>query len=309
MTETPKPEPACAGSARPELPGAGLAKFMRLRGYDVLESAGAYWQRYKHGFYMSIPPHVRPAPAPFEIGRMLQSAHAVGAWYPSLDRPGWSSGLYVCRPENWKTSRKQSQKARRGLERCEIRIATASVLVDQGLDLNLATMHRQGRYDPEFGQRSRWLRLVEAAGISPNIVLFGAFIGARLAAYVIASREDGWLHLLYKMSRTEDLSQRSNYALDYWIIREAAKDGEIKAVSNGSASLAHSWGGHEYKRRLGYDISPHHLVIELHPALARAVANGLVTRTIFMLQRMRPNDRRLELAANALSGAVLSRAH
>ena len=48
---------------------------------------------------------------------------------------------------------KQRRRVRHGLESLYVRPATKAQLLSQGWSLNLSTMARQGRFDPEFGNR------------------------------------------------------------------------------------------------------------------------------------------------------------
>jgi hypothetical protein len=199
------------------------------------------------------------------------------------------------------------QKVRRGLERCEVRRVEHDELVGQGMALNLETMGRQGRFDPEFGERKQWERLVDAIDAVPAMAAVGAFIDGRLAAYVVTCREDGWLHLVHKMSRVADLENCPNHVLDYSITLEAVADPAINAITMGWQSMLPMDGLHDYKTRLGYELEPHNCVIQLHPALSRVLGSSLATRAASKLQQWRPNDPRLALAATVVRGSAISR--
>ena len=128
-------------------------------------------------------------------------------------------------------------------------------------------MARQGRYDPEFGELPRWGRLVEAAFACPGVSFPAVFSGSRLAAYMVACREEKWLHILHQMSRQEDLPDFPNHLLTYTVTSQAAADTSLEAVCYGYVPLFAADGLHEYKLRFGYEMIPHCSAIQLHPML------------------------------------------
>ena len=109
----------------------------------------------------------------------------------------------------------------RGLEICTIRPVEPAELLQNGLQLNLETMERQGRYDAEFGDPARWKRFVEAVRQSPGVSVTGAYLSGKLSMYIVTCRDGQCLHMLYKMSRAEDRTLPVSHALDYTIISDA----------------------------------------------------------------------------------------
>jgi hypothetical protein len=292
------------------LQGQGLARFMELRGRRVVEAAGVLWCSMDGRLYRSIPFQLDLDPDPRELEEMLRLSRGLGANFPSRNRAGIPSGLYVCRRRDYditSVARGFRGKVRRGLGGCEIRRVDDSELLHQGMQLNLDTMERQGRYDPEFGEPTQWKRLVEAVRRSPSITVWGAFVNGRLAAYRITFREDGWLFVLHHMSRTDELDNCPNHALDFEITREIAKDRDLEAISLGTLGLVSSPGLHEYKLRLGYEVSPRNWVFQLHPAVSPVATTALIAKAANLARHLRPRDQRLKLVSIVLEGARLSR--
>ena len=258
---------------------------------------------------MSLPYQAMLQPEPEELQHMLRDTRSLGARFPSLVRSGLASGLYVLCPGPYDISSlhvKHRPRVRHAQTRFEFRPAQKAELIDQGRALNLSTMSRQGRYDPEFGDRRPWERFVEAAFACEGISVPAVFSGSRLSAYMIVCREQGWLHILHQMSRLEDLPDFPNHLLTYSVTAQAAADKSLDAVCYGYVPLFAADGLHEYKLRFGYRLIPHRSVIHLHPAV-KAVAQHPVSRAVVRLaRRLRPHDQRLETIQSVLEGAQSS---
>jgi hypothetical protein len=289
--------------------GEALARFLELRGWKVVQAAGAFWQEFRERSYMSFPHQVVLSPDPAELDAMLRSSKALCVRYASAQPHGLAGGLFVVRDKNYGLASVQARarsKVRRGLERCEIRPVDLDILQREGLQLNLDTMARQERSEAEFGEAKRWTRLIEAIRQSPTISVTGAFVDGRLSAYAIVHREDRWVHLLYQMSRTADLQHYPNYALHYHVSREIA-DADVEAMCSGPLSLMEGGGLRDFKLRMGMEVLPQTFAFRFHPAISRMAASGVAGTVAEGLRRLRPKNARLEVLANVLRGARLSR--
>jgi hypothetical protein len=291
--------------------GEGMARFMERRGRRIVTAAGAYWHGVEGRFFMALPYHVSIDGRQAEIRRMLGLESAFGARYQSATTPGLKSGIYVRRDREYAISSvdvRQRSRVRRGLERCRIDVVEPDVLLTEGLDLNLDTMRRQGRFDAEFGTHAGWSRLVRAVEATPEVSAVGAFFEGRLAAYMITCREDGWLHILHQNSRIELLEHHPNHALTFHITSQAMRDERLQAVCYGAYSLVGNDGLHEYKQRLGYEFLPGYSAIELHPVIAPVLASGFAQSAVGRLRARYPENQRLERLASVLEGARAGRA-
>jgi len=259
---------------------------------------------------MSLPYQSMLNPDPLEVHRMIRETGAFGARFPSLSWSGLESGLYVLRQRNYDIGSlhaKHRPRVRHALRCFEVRTAERNELLAQGRALNLSTMARQGRYDPEFGDRRQWERLVEAAFACPEVTCPAVFAGPRMAAYMLTCREGQWLHILHQMSRQEDLSNFPNHLLTYAVTRQAAADPSIEAVCYGYVPLFAADGLHEYKLRFGYAMVPHRSAIQLHPALNFVLNRPAVRAGIRVLRRLRHENQQLETLETVLEGARSSR--
>jgi hypothetical protein len=237
---------------------------------------------------------------------MLKSVNAVAARYPTLNRPGLESGVYVVRDKEYSqlTPHKHyRKKVRVGLEACEIRPVTAAELLTQGLRCNLDTMNRQGRFNREFGIPENWQRFVGAAFEMPAVCVHGAFVEGELAAYILGCFDDGWMHLLYQNSRTEMLKSYPNHALAFYAIRTSLDDDRVKTVCTGTKAVLSHEGLDEFKIRMGYNLEPMQVAVQFHPALSAVLASAPVVHALQSLQRMRPDNETIERTAAFLSVA------
>jgi hypothetical protein len=290
----------------PAISPTTLAGFMELRGRRVVEACGVLWHSTAGGFLMSLPYHQRLTPDYEEIDRLTRSQHVVGVRFPSTVWPGLPGGVYLHTAKSYRLSdihRAFRRKIRRGLEQLRIRCIEPDELLAQGQALNLDTMKRQGRYDPEFGEPSKWKQFVEAVRRCPGVVAVGAFCGDRLAAYMITCREGRGLHILHQMSREQDLARSPNHVLTYEVTRQAAEDTSLDFVSYGLMSLVRTPGLHQYKLQFGYELNPHNEVFQIHPALAPILRSSSARTLVHWVRGLRPQDQRLERLESVLQGA------
>jgi hypothetical protein len=289
-----------------ELPGEALARFAERRGLRTFEAAGTLWTEFRRWFHVSLPHQLRLDPDLGALEAALRRERVAAVRYPTLTQPGWPSGLVACFPREYSLQRvapKRRRQVRRGLEACEeIRPLDPDELLRLGLELNLQTMARQRRFDPEFGEPARWARFVRAVRECPSVSCNGAFAGGRLSSYDVVCRDGRWWHALYKMSRDEDLPRYTNIALDFWLLSRAAAEG-VEGVWSGFVSMLPEDPLHRVKLELGFEVVPHDLGIRFHPSLRPVLANRWSAAAAEALARRRPASRGLELLAKHLRGA------
>lgn len=296
-------------SARTHFPGSILARFLELRGRRIVSACGALWYTVPGRFLMSVPYQKMLDPDPRELQRLIRDAGACGARFPSLAWTGLESGLYVLRRREYDIGSlhvKHRPRVRHAMQKFEVRPAKKAELLEQGCALNLNTMARQGRYDPEFGEPRRWGKLVEAGFACPGVSFPAVFSGSRLAAYMVTCREENWLHILHQMSRQEDLPDFPNHLLTYTVTSQAAADPSLEAVCYGYVPLFAADGLHEYKLRFGYEMIPHCSAIQLHPILKAVLDRPAARAVVKATRRLRRDDQHLETIETVLEGARLS---
>jgi hypothetical protein len=294
-----------------ERPGMTLARLFERRGLRVVDAAGVLWGEYRRVFHVSLPFVLRADLDVAELQDAMRARRLAAVRYPTLTAPGLPSGMFVCETAGYGMNRvvaSHRRQVKKGLSRCEIRDIDPDELLARGMELNLDTMRRHGRVDPEFADPRRWKRLVTAVRDVPGMTAPAAFVDGRLSAYTLVCRDGPWLYLLFRMSRTADLIHRTNPALDFHILSAAASDPTLQGVQNSPVSVTRGAETlHRYKQAMGYEIVPHPLAIHFHPALAPALTNLLAVGAARALAGLRPSSRRFELAAKVLLGARLSR--
>ena len=289
--------------------GGNLVRFWELRGRRVFEAHGVWWGHHRGPFYTSLPFQRQVDLDPGEAQEVLREAGILGLSYPS-PRPGLPGGHYVIRPQGYgleAVSRKQRGHVTRGLEACELRLLDEDELLHLGLPLNRETLARQLREDDTFQDPAKWRTFVRAVGRCPGMAIHGAFVGGRLATYLISCRDGQWLHLIYKMSTRAEQEHYPNHALDFSLIRDAAADPGIRFIGNGMSSVLPNEGLDRYKRQLGYQLEPHNLAIHFHPWLAPALDAGVALAGVRRIQALFPEHARLAYYARILEGARTSR--
>ena len=275
----------------------------------MFEDLGVIWAHYRGPFYCSLPYEKEIELEPSDVHALMRRAGILSVRFPSARYQGVPCGLYVCRPAGYSLhnlSRQYRSQVQRGLAACEVRRVPIDELLAEGMTLNLDTMRRQGRFDPEFGDPARWKKLVKAIEQSPGVDVTGAYVSGRLSAYLISCQEDGWLHLLYKMSRTEDLGQRTNHALDYSVLSTAALDPAVEVVENGFVPLRPNPGLEQYKRGMGFTVLDSHLAMYFHPWMSRVITSRPVVGAAKSVWKVRPQIEALEAAAKVLEGARIT---
>jgi len=299
-------------TARPggEARGAALARFAEARGHRVFEALGVFWEEHQPLRFMALPNQRWLDLDPRELGKALRSARAAAVRYFTQAQPGLPCNVFVISPAGYSLARVHGthrKLIRRGLGRTECRILDPDELLALGLEVNLDAMARQGRFEPEFGEPARWKRFVSAVRRCPEVSVLGAFVDGRLASYHVNCRDGDWLHLLYKMNRTEDLARNAAVVLDFWELSRAAEDPGLRGAECGHASIVGGFDGlHFYKTQMGFEPVPARLAIRLHPALQPLVANRFTAGVATALWKLRPAHRGLERAARMLQCAQVS---
>ncbi len=290
-----------------DLPGQAFAEFMRMRGRRTAAGCGTLWYSTSGGFFMSLPLHRVVDPDPADLDRLMWRVRAAGVRFPSETWRGMPGGLYVCRTRPYgiaNVHRGMRSKVHRGTNDCQVRRVSESELFSQGFALNLDTLRRQQRSDPEFDRRENWRRLVRAVYTCPGIEAVGAFVGDSLAAYAITCREGGWLHVLHRMSSERLMDHCPNHALDFLLTRRTMEDPGLEAISLGWQSLRAVEGLHVYKLRLGYECVPQNFVIRLQPALKALLANRIGAKALGVAAWAAPRSERINLVSAVLKGTL-----
>ncbi|MGC3996845.1 MAG: hypothetical protein QM767_04650 [Anaeromyxobacter sp.] len=291
-------------------PGRAAARFAEARGKRVFEVCGVAFAEYRGPFHISLPWQRRVDLDPAAVAAALRRERAWAVRYPTLTQPGWPGGLYALWLPGFGLDRLQAERrrrARRGLETTACRELAPDELEALGLELNLETMARHGRFDPEFGDPAGWRRFVAAVRRCPEVSALGGFVDGRLEAYLLTLREGRWLHLLYKNARDEALRRNVPLALDCWALQRAGADPGLQLAEAGFPSLRSGDRLDLYKRELGFSLVPFDVGLRFHPLLSPLLATRLSAAAAATAARLRPASGALDLAAHVLAGAHRTR--
>jgi hypothetical protein len=293
-------------TAAPPVAGRALARFLELRGRRVFEAHGVLWGHYRGPFFIALPYEAEFDLSAAAARDILRSKNIRALRFGARSGPGMESGIYCCDPRGYglrSLRRACRDNVLRGLDRCEIREVGADELLEEGIEMNLETMHRQHRFDPEFGDPAQWRRFVDAVRRSPDVTVTGAYVNGRLSVYGVCCQDGGCLHLLHKMGRTGERRLMTGHALDYAIVTAAARDSSIRLVEDSFVSVRRDAGLDAYKRGMGFRVEPRRMAIHFHPRISWLAASRVSVAAAGAAWRLRPEDSRLELAAKLLRGA------
>jgi hypothetical protein len=291
--------------------GQLYAEFYERRGRRIFEGAGHYWNEVPGRMLMSIPYQEQMNPPPEVIRELLGRTNHFGARYLCPAGIGLSGGLYLRRSRPFDIMSVQSRKRnliRKALSRCVVREVKKVELEAQGLAINLETMERQGRFDPEFGREKPWRRLIDACYRSRGVKVMGSFAQDALAAYAVTLEEDNCLHILHQFSANRFLNEYfPNDALTFTITKSGMDNGDVESVSYGVAGLTKGDTLHDYKLRNGYEFIPYGYAFVLHPSINWLLANAVSIAAVEKVHQRLPRLQFLERVASVAKGACFTK--
>lgn len=266
---------------------SGYAKFCVSIGYNVLETLNSVWIGPKYGFFNRMPLYETTPPHEKELEVLFNQHRILGINYAAaLGCKGKASRNYFVRDRNYNMNNLNTNCRRNvqdGLNNCQVRRLDFDELYRLGMPLNLDTLSRQGRSDPLFSNADQWQRLCRAGEESDQIEAWGAFIQDELGSYLITSRMDNVVSVLYSHSRTSLLGSHPSPALYFSVIQTMMQAPDIEAVYIGPEWLTTSKGLDRFKQGMGFVAEPVVFVVQLRPIASRLLLNKGVRRTISSL--------------------------
>jgi hypothetical protein len=182
---------------------------------------------------------------------------------------------YVWRPP-FQPSARLRKRLEQAEEQCTVRSLFAWELIREGRSLNIDTMERHNRWDPELVDELRWEHFVHAAFSIPGMQARGAFLDGQLAAWSLSLLADGWLYSLHLKSRTSALEAFPNYLLEADMLTMAQQEELCAGVICGICpELAQSMpeGLTTFKGRFGYELVQRPQENHLHPLVPRVFSH------------------------------------
>ena len=278
------------------------ASLLENAGHRVARTESAWWYEVHPHWFLSIPFHAEITPSPGEINEVF--GH--GAWvlrYPCPVALGTPSYRIVCDDPGYDLATLSStarRATRRGLENCRVRrLPFADLEAAGGLVVSQSTQERQHRTVPQ-DHDEYWRRHFTAAAAVEAAECWGAFVGDRLAGFLITVTVDDCVYLPVLKSLTEHLGRYPNNALVYTVTQDALGRPDVTEVSWGLESLLSDLPGLDrFKLGMGFRQRPIGQRIEMTRWLATA-ARGPATWAVRQYAARRPGDQTIDRIATTL---------
>lgn len=245
-----------------------FAEWFRKQGQPVIRTTSSYWVHQGFGAYQAFPYHWLIKPDKKELHDILKESRALALRYstPLQGGAGFASYHAVFEGDEYDLSSlgKWARKnVRRGLATCQVQPISFERLAEEGYQLQIDTLDRQGRKSGL--EHSKWKTLCLSAGELPGFEAWGALVNGKLAASVITFRMDDCYYMLYQQCLRQYLSENVNNAMSYVVTNNLVKRPESKSILYGMHSLDAPPSVDEFKFRMGYAAKPVRQQVVFHP--------------------------------------------
>lgn len=248
-----------------------FAEWLRRQGYRVVRTASSWW--YEHGprVYQAFPFHWVIRPSERELADLLIGQRAIGLRYSApVDTPvgkvsyhsvyeGADYALDLLGPH-------ARRNVQHGLKCCVVEPIPFERLADEGWELLADTAERQGRRAGV--SREAWRARCLATQGLPGFEAWGALVGGKLAAALLAFQMGDCYELLYQQSLRQYLRDHVNNALCFVVTQAAIRRPGVRSVLYGLGSLDAPASVDEFKFRMGYVAKPVRQRVVFHPWLS-----------------------------------------
>jgi hypothetical protein len=256
-----------------------FAQFWQRQGCQTRKGAGTFWYAAHPLVFLSLPYDRVIQPTQLDFLKTFSLTPALVLRYPAKTtgvNGNGTGGVYICELKGYDLTALQPKarnQTRKALRECTVQRIEFSVLIESGYQLNEETWRRQGRGDTDLSQ-IRWQRYCQAAANTPDMEAWGAFVGGRLAAFVVCALVERCYNILHQSSSSEMLSYYPNNALAYAVTKGALEQTGVDLVSYGLKSVENTGGLEHFKLGMGYSLRPFEEEIALHPVLRVCLALG-----------------------------------
>lgn len=219
-------------------------------GVQIVEAGGLYWQNYKGILLPAYLPHAVPAGIPASAPHALKTSNALLArWTEHFGQAADSGWWFVIRDGAYSRKTLSSNtrsKLSRGSRRLEARPISLDEMLLKGYDVCKEAVSRYGRVE-FLPSRKAFSARVEAAALHPSSMeFFGVFRDGKLLAFSENHVQDGGVFLESIWYDPSGLKDYSSYVLMDAILEEYLVHREFRYVSDGSRSIYHETGVHEF---------------------------------------------------------------
>ena len=247
-----------------------FSEWFRQQGHRVISTNSSYWVEASPNIYQAFPYHCIISPTEEELRSFLLTHNAIGLRYstswdtvnatPSyhvvFDRPAYPIGSLA---------KKARYDVKRGLKNAHIEPISFTRLAEEGWQVRLETLERQGRIGAE--SPVWWRNLCLSAEGLPGFAAWAAVVDNRIAATLLAFTCDNCCSILYQQSRTEYLPLSVNNALTFVFTNEMLEKNPGVWFFYGLHSLDAPSSVDEFKFRMGYKAKPVRQRVVFHPLL------------------------------------------
>ncbi len=245
-----------------------LARYYSLQGMKVLPSVSGWWVELQPFSFLRFPFHELGELTPEDRRHVFWHGPALLLRYqgPAVDG-GRRGGLFLCSNKAYDLpalASKARNQTRRGLELCRVVQMEFQTLARLGLSLVMDTYQRQGRGLPKGGAK-RWTRVCDAGALVPAVEAWGAFVGERLAAFLIGARVGDCYYILQQDSDSALLNQYPNNALLFSVTKAKLADPGVTCINYGLKAMDPTPGLDRFKHQMGYELVEINEAIELNP--------------------------------------------
>jgi len=238
-----------------------FSSWLQKQGYKVIQTPSSFWYQISLSIYQAFPYHQQIQPSESELMQLFSDTRAIGLRFsaPLKYGSGCISYHVVCNEKSYlleNLPKKARYDVRKGLKKSSIEQITFSRMANEGWELRLETLERQGRMDAE--SRTWWQDLCSCTSGLPGFEAWGAIDKntKKLVASLIAFTCDDCFDILFQQSRTQHLSNGINNALTYVVTNQAVERPDIAYIFYGLHSLDAPGTVDKFKFRMGYDAKP-----------------------------------------------------
>ncbi len=259
------------------------ALFLGAQGLRIIRTAGAVWVEKRKLFIENVPPHQRIHMTGWDATKIFLRGFAV-IRYTCAEKEGQSSAEFVCEDKQYDLSSldpKARNKVRQGLKNCLIRQVDFELLAERGYVINCSALSRQGRTGPRYLTDDKlWKAYMAAIRFMPGIEPYGAFVGDRLCAYVLAVHVDDYVYTYHPFAEVKSLEVRPMNALIFTLVRDCLRKPGVNTISYGLQSFIALPALDDFKRSMGFRRRPIGRRILVNP-----LARPFLTRPVEWMAR------------------------
>lgn len=267
------------------------AIWLRRQGHRVIQTDSCYWYDAQPGFYFYFPYHRLIEPGREELKKILRGRLIFGArYFTPMNSFGKSSYLILCSDKNYdlaSVDKKSRGQTRNGLENFDFRQIPIHELISQN-HINVDTLIRQGR-KPEVWTDEKWKNYCSTMDGLTGFEAWGAFLGAELAAFMVAYQMEDYYTILHHSSVTKYLDKNPNNALVFYVTKLKLSSQDINHVSYGPQSLDAPESLDTFKFRMGFTKYPIKQTIVFHP-LIKPFINSALFPIARKIAQFKPDD-------------------